>query len=125
MFQASSFADPADIRAFKKCKGKGYSDEHCFAVGDNGLGYWDDSTVEGTGNSCALHKSLLREKFGDDWRKKARNSQVRVTVQNKSALCFVRDICGKVDRIDLNPDAVRALGMEPPILVDASWEWVG
>jgi len=25
--------------------------------------------------------------------------------------------------IDLNPDAVRALGLEPPIMVPAKWEW--
>jgi hypothetical protein len=35
---ASSFADPADIRAFKKCKATGKTDQQCFKVGDNGIG---------------------------------------------------------------------------------------
>jgi len=37
---ASSFADPADVRAFKRCKAQGKTDQECFRVGDNGVGCW-------------------------------------------------------------------------------------
>ena len=42
---ATSFADPADVAAFKRCKAQGKSDHECFAVGDNGIGSWGDPTV--------------------------------------------------------------------------------
>src|ERR1044072_293201 len=48
---ASSFADPADIAAFKKCKREGHTDSYCFKYGDNGIGYWGDETSEGSGAS--------------------------------------------------------------------------
>ena len=35
---ASSFADPADVEAFEKCKADGHSDDYCFQFGDNGIG---------------------------------------------------------------------------------------
>src|SRR5947207_12121824 len=38
--KASSFADPADVAAFKRCKERGGSDQDCFKVGDNGIGAW-------------------------------------------------------------------------------------
>lgn len=51
---ASSFADPADVAAFKRCKANGGTDAQCFRIGDNAIGAWGDSTAEGTGPSCAL-----------------------------------------------------------------------
>src|SRR3954467_11309830 len=37
--EASSFADPADIHAFRQCKAHGGTDLHCFGLGDNGIGF--------------------------------------------------------------------------------------
>src|SRR5262249_29520828 len=37
--RASSFADPADVRAFKHCTANGSSDQECFKVGDDGRGF--------------------------------------------------------------------------------------
>src|SRR5260370_17257596 len=34
---ASSFADPADVVAFNKCKAQGKTDQQCFKVGDHGI----------------------------------------------------------------------------------------
>src|SRR2546430_15156010 len=42
---ASSFADPADVVAFKKCKTQGKTDQQCFQVGDNGIGQFGKNTA--------------------------------------------------------------------------------
>lgn len=122
---ASSFADPADVRAFKRCKMKGGTDFECFKVGDNAIGKWGDLTAEGSGKICALPPEDW-EQFGAS----ARGKLVRVTYKGKETICklldtmphrrFIKNGAG----IDLNPDAVRSLGLEPPILVRVEWEWV-
>ena len=118
---ASSFADPDDVAAFKRCKAQGHSDQHCFGVGDNGIGCWGDSTVQGTGPSCALHTSVISSKWGS--KAKGRHKKVLVRYGNKEVVCVLKDICGKKERIDLNPDAVDAIGLKPPILITVHWDW--
>ena len=120
--RASSFADPDDIAAFKKCKEKGHSDNYCFGVGDNGEGCWGDSTAQGSGPSCALHTSVIAAKWGS--KQGGKHKRVNVRYAAKEVVCVLKDICGKKDRIDLNPDAVHAIGLKPPILVEVHWEWV-
>jgi hypothetical protein len=120
---ASSFADPNDIAAFKKCKAQGKSDKECFKVGDNAIGCWGDSTAEGTGPSCALHVSVISARWGS--KAKGKNKKVHVRYGSKEVTCVLKDICGKKDRIDLNPDAVAAIGLKPPILVEVHWSWSG
>lgn len=67
-------------------------------------------------------------KWGSE--KAARLKPIDVTANGKTVRVLVKDRMPKLRyitngaRIDLNPDAVRALGLEPPILIDASWEWV-
>jgi hypothetical protein len=121
--KASSFADTIDVRAFRRCKAKGGTDQECFKVGDNGIGKWgDDTTIEKP--MCALPP--------DDWQhlgKAARGAKVKVTVKGKSVVCELRDTMPWKKNIkngagiDLNPAAVAALGMKPPIMVDATWEY--
>jgi len=121
--KASSFADPSDITAFKKCKAQGKTDQQCFAVGDNGIGCWGDSTVAGTGSACALPP--------EDWRqiKNPRGKLVLVSANGKDVLCKLKDTMPRKTNIkngaviDLNPDAAHALGLKPPFLVDCSWKW--
>jgi len=124
---ASSFADPADVRAFRRCKAQGKSDAECFRVGDNGIGYWEDDCSEGSGTSCALPPDDMIEKFGSI--AAAKHAKVKVTSNNHTAIVTLKDrmpwkrnITNKAI-IDLNPDAVHALGMNPPILEPATWEW--
>jgi hypothetical protein len=124
--KASSFADPADVAAFRRCKAKGGSDKQCFRVGDNGIGFWHDDTSQGSGPSCALPPETMVEEWGSV--SMAHNQQVNVTYQDQSVTCFVRDTMPHLENItngagiDLNPDAVSALGLTPPIMVDATWE---
>ena len=122
--QASSFADPADLIAFKRAKARGLSDIEAFKFGDNCVGKWGDPTGEGTGPSCALPP--------EDWRPlgdKAHLAQVRVFANGRSVVCLLKDTMPKranckAAQLDLNPDACEALGLTPPVMVAASWEWV-
>lgn len=121
---ASSFADPADIRAFRACKAKGGTDQECFKVGDNGVGKWGDYTGEGSGPSCALPP--------EDWEPfgfAARGRLVRVKANGREAVVALKDTMPRLANIkngagiDLNPDAAAALGLKPPFIVPATWEW--
>jgi hypothetical protein len=119
---ASSFADPADVRAFKLCKAQGKSDNECFAVGDNGEGCWGDSTVEGTGPSCALPPEVMKAFWGS--KAKAKHQKVHVQCQrnNLNVTCTLKDQMPSVENlandamIDLNPDACKELDLDPPIM---------
>ena len=124
---ASSFADPADVAAFRRCKAQGKSDEQCFKVGDNGIGCWDDDCSEGSGPSCALPPDDMIEKFGSIGA--AKHAKVKVSANNQTVIVTLKDrmpwkrnITNKAI-IDLNPDAVSALGLHPPIMEPAAWEW--
>lgn len=127
--KASSFADPADVRAFKRCKERGGSDDQCFKVGDNGEGCWKDDTSEGSGPSCAVPPDDMIQKWGSVLA--AKHKLVEVTANDKTVTCVLKDRMpwkknitnGAI--IDLNPDTCRALGLEPPIMVSATWKWAG
>lgn len=122
---ASSFADPADVRAFKRCKANGGSDQQCFKVGDNGKGCWDDDTSEGSGLSVAIPPDDMIELFGSV--SKAKHRQLSVTGNGKTITVTIKDrmpwkkniVNGAI--MDLNPDAVRALGWEPPMMHAVKW----
>ena len=124
---ASSFADPADVEAFRRCKEQGKSDTLCFKVGDNGIGCWGDDCSEGSGPSCALPPDDMIEKFGSV--AAAKHAKVKVSANNQSMICVLKDrmpwkknITNKAI-IDLNPDTVATLGLKPPIMEPATWEW--
>ena len=119
---ASSFADPADIAAFKKCKEKGHSDQHCFKYGDNGIGKWGDDTTMPF-PMCALPP--------DDWQKvkDPRGKEVIVRMGDGQVICELRDTmpwkknikngCG----IDLNYAACQVLGVKVPLKRKCKWAW--
>ena len=120
---ASSFADPADVRRFRACKATGKSDQECFKLGDNGIGCWgDDTTAEVP--MCALPP--------EDWKPlgpKARGAKVIVNANGREVTCELRDTMPRKANIkngagiDLNPAAVAALGLHPPIMIPATWHW--
>ena len=120
---ASSFADPGDVARFHRCKRAGGTDQQCFKVGDNGIGCWGDDTT-GPVPGCALPR--------EDWKPlgtRAHGAKVIVTANGKTITCRLMDTmpsranikngCG----IDLNPAAVKALGLIPPIKIRATWSW--
>ncbi len=130
--QASSFADEADLAAFARCKREGgyrskgvwhpgSTDNHCFEVGDNGVGAWGDSTVEGSGPCVAITAKELSAKWGSS--DAGRNKIVRVFYKDKVSEFPVKDLLGTSGRVDLNPDACKELGLAPPVDAHIEWEW--
>jgi len=120
---ASSFADPADVAAFKRCKAQGKTDEQCFKVGDNGIGKWGDDTTADR-PMCALPP--------EDWNPlgtAARGKKVIVECDGLIAVCELRDTMPHKANIkngagiDLNPAAWKALGHTPPQMRAATWQW--
>lgn len=125
---ASSFADPADVVAFKKCKldggyhskgiwYPGSSDEHCFQVGDNGIGCWlDDTTVDEP--YCALSPTLW-ETF-----KHPHGQKILVTINGYGVVCKLMDTLPRFPKhgviVDLNPGAQKAFSLRPPFLIPAT-----
>lgn len=122
--KASSFADSADVVAFRRCKAQGKSDQECFKVGDNGVGKWGDDTTAGR-PMCALPP--------EDWKPlgdKARGAKVLVKLANGcEAVCELRDTMPARANIkngagiDLNPAACARLGLRPPVMVAVTWQW--
>lgn len=123
--KASSFADPADIRAFDHCKAQGKSDQECFKTGDNGIGCWGDNTREGSGACCAIQGQHMIEKWGS--RDAAKHKDVVLTINDQTHTIPVKDRLtdnspnGAV--IDLNPDACALYGLTPPLMVECEWKW--
>jgi hypothetical protein len=125
--KASSFADPADVVAFKKCKAQGKTDQACFKVGDNGIGKWGTDTTSPTKPMVAIHEKDATARWGS--MDAAAHRKVRVTVvgSGKSVVGTVEDKLGTPGRIDLNPGAANKLGLSIPIdpnKTQVLWEWV-
>lgn len=120
---ASSFADPADVASFKRCKAKGGTDQQCFKVGDNGIGRWGDDTTTDV-PMCALPP--------EDWDAlpTPRGMKVLVICGDKRVVCELRDTMPHRANIkngagiDLNEAAWKVLGHKPPVLLPAVWLWV-
>ena len=126
---ASSFADPPDVKAFRRCKDQGKSDDECFEVGDNGVGVWNDDCSQGSGPSCALPPEVMEYYFkavpDNKWRD-ARNQiilvrlanshkDVEVAIRDRMPHIYTLERKGRKYRIDLNPDACLALGKHWPL----------
>lgn len=123
---ASSFADPADIAAFRKCKAQGNSDEFCFKLGDNGIGFMGDDCTTST-PMCALPVEDWMERWGS--KQNARLKPVVVTANGKTVVCLLGDTMPRRANIkngagiDLSPAAVAAIGKKPPLMIAATWSW--
>jgi len=124
---ASSFADLADVRAFKRCKAQGKSDQQCFLVGDNGVGCFGDDVTTLHIPFVAVPPDDMIARWGSV--KAAKHKNVLVTIGDKTIKCVVGDrmpwrknIRNKAV-IDLAPGAQAAFGLKPPFMVKASWRW--
>lgn len=122
---ASSFADPADVEAFRKCKAQGRTDQDCFSVGDNAVGCFGDSTAEGSGPSFALPP--------EDWKPfgaAARFKRARITGNGQTCIAELKDTMPHKAAItnnciiDLNPDTLAQLGWKPGDKYHVSWQWL-
>ena len=115
--EASSFADPADVRAFRRCKATGKSDLACFAVGDNGIGQFGKITAQEHTPMVAVHGNDMKARWGSIVG--AAHRPVVVTANGRTINATVEDRVSAKGRIDLNPAAAKLLGLNPPFLVPA------
>lgn len=123
---ASDFASLADLAAFQKAKKQGFSDRKAFDVGDNGIGCWGDLTAQTHTPMCAIPPEDMVQYFGSTAKAKHQSVIVRLDV-NRVVRCVIADImpskknikngCG----IDLNPAALKALGLKSPIKTQVEW----
>lgn len=119
---ASSFADLADVRAFKRCKAQGKTDQQCFKVGDNGIGQFGKITAQEDTAMVAVHRDDMIARWGTVLA--AAHRPVTVTIGGKTINATVEDRIGVKGRIDLNPAAAKQLGLTPPFLVPGCvWNW--
>ena len=119
---ASSFADPADIRAFRSCKEKGGSDQACFQVGDNGIGFWGDDVAAGSGPACALPPEIIDELgLSRGYPIEVCHGDAYTIALLKDHMPHIRNLANAA-RIDLNPDACAELGLVPPVMTQVTYE---
>jgi hypothetical protein len=124
---ASSFADPADVRRFRKCKDQGKSDEECFKLGDNGVGFFGDDCT-GTIPMCALPPEDMIERW--ETIAAARHREVEVWANGRNVICILADRMPHRANIkngagiDLSPAACEALRLSPPIMTPVVWRWI-
>ena len=124
---ASSFADLADVRAFKRAKAKGMTDQEAFRYGDNGIGCFGDDVTTLKIPYVAVPPDDMVERWGSV--KASKHKPVLVTINGVTHRCIVGDrmpwrknIRNKAV-IDLAPGAQAAFGLKPPFMVPASWVW--
>lgn len=122
---ASSFADPADVAAFKAAKARGLSDQEAFALGDNAIGCFGDSTAEGSGPSFALPP--------EDWKPfgaAAHLKRAKIVGNGQACIAELKDTMPAKANIkngciiDLNPDTLAQLGWKPGDKYHVSWQWL-
>lgn len=124
---ASSFADPADVAAFLKCKAQGKSDQECFKVGDNGIGFTGINCADDSIPICALPPEEWKAKYGSS--KNAAGKPVDVTYEHKTVRGIMGDTMPAIAnikndaRIDLNPGFAKAFGVKPPFMIRVVWKW--
>lgn len=123
-------SDFASLAAYQRAKKRGLSDREAFAVGDNGRGCWGDLTAQDHTPMCALPPDEMIEWFGSI--AKAKHARVKVVLPKtkQCVVCILADrmpwkkniknACG----IDLNPAALRALGLKSPVKTEVEWNWV-
>ncbi len=105
----TSFATYKDLVNYIKCLQKGKTSTQCYAFGDNGIGAWGDVTATTKKAMCAISPKLAKQQYGSA--NAAKGRLVRVTLNNVSVVCEIRDK-GPDGVCDLNPAALIFLGLD-------------
>lgn len=122
--KASSFADPADVAAFRQCKANGGGDVACFAKGDNGRGAW--------GADCTALRPMVALPR-EIWRAAGKRGGAMVEIEFAQAIHFTAELGDTMPALknirngagmDCNPAAVAKLGKRPPMMLEGvRWRW--
>jgi hypothetical protein len=126
---ASSFADPADLAAYKAAIAAGKTREDALKLGDDGQGCWGDDTSSQERPSCALPPEDWQSRWGAG--APARGRKVAVTYKGKTVVGELLDTMPHRANIkngagiDLNPGFAKAFGIHQPFMLhDVEWHWV-
>lgn len=121
--EASSFADPADIEQFRRCKQTGKSDVACFAKGDNGIGQFGKVTAQEHTPMVAIHRTFMVQRWGSVLASAHRG--VELSIDNGPVIqCTCEDRISAPGRIDCNPAVLRISGRKAPLKAKAKWRWL-
>lgn len=121
-YHASSFADPADLIGFQRCKRTGRSDVSCFKEGDNGVGQFGAITAQDHTPMVAVNHTEMVAKWGSEHG--AAHRLIEVTVNGRTFNAAVEDRISAPGRIDLNPACAKIAHLDPPFVVPCTWKWV-
>jgi hypothetical protein len=122
----TSFADPADVAAYDAAIARGMSPEEALAIGDNGIGCYNNKTREGSGPQVALPPEFMLARFGGE--AQAQGQPIKISLNGKTVVAKIGDVMPHLGEepsgalIDNNPDVVRALGLEPPMKTTLTWQ---
>lgn len=119
----SSFADPADLKGFEKCKATGKSDVECFAVGDNGIGEFGQVTAQEDVPMVAIHRAEMVARWGSEHGAAHRMVELLCGDMATPIPARCEDRISEKGRVDLNPAAAKLLGLTPPFVVPGKWRW--
>lgn len=121
--KGSFFAGPQDIRAFKKCKAAGGSDVHCFAKGDNGVGFRGVDCTSTEKLQVALPREIWRRAGKDGgalvrvWANRVDGTPVEFVATMDDTMPALDNIHNGVG-IDMNPGCAVKLGIPPEQMND-------
>lgn len=123
--KATSFADPRDVAAFKRCKERGGSDKQCYRVGDNGIGFWGDDTTVGLW--VALPPEVMVATWGSVAAAKHKSVVVQCQRTGEEVIAQVGDTMPHLVNItngagiDLSPQTCAALALSIPAEAQVVW----
>lgn len=120
----TSFADPADVVAFNKCKrNTGKSDVYCFGFGDNGIGQFGKITAQDHTAMVAIHGDEMVRQWGSRSGAAHRPVEIKLPGTDLIVEATCEDRISAVGKVDLNPAAFKALGLKAPFVVKGQWRW--
>ena len=125
--KASSFADPKDVTAFRKCKAQGKTDAQCFKVGDNGIGCWGDDTTNAAIPYVAVRPDDMIAKWGSV--EAAKHKPILLTIDGQTHTCILGDRMPWAKNVkngavlDAAPGAQKLFNLKPPFMVNCGWRW--
>lgn len=120
----TSFADPADVVAFKKCKREtGRSDIFCFGRGDNGIGQFGKITAQEHTAMVAIHGDEMERMWGSRQGAAHRPVEIKLPGTDLIVEATCEDRISAEGKVDLNPGAFTRLGLKAGFTVPGLWRW--